>query len=156
PQSGITLAQGSAGAPSLSFSGSPDTGVFSSGAGTLDVATGGTTRLTIRSDGDVDLPGSIRKGEALFLHNRGAQNNLGVGLSAMPGNGGTDNTAVGFGALFHNFTGNRNTATGSLALLNNTPGNDNTATGYEALFSNDSGNFNTATGSLALYSNSSG
>src|SRR5215831_8652313 len=46
PQSGITLAQGSAGAPSLSFAGDAGTGIFSSGAGTLDLTTGGTSRFT--------------------------------------------------------------------------------------------------------------
>src|SRR5207248_7965019 len=60
-QSGITLAQGNGGAPSLSFAGDPGTGIFSSGTGFLDIATGGTSRLTVRSDGDLDLPGSFRK-----------------------------------------------------------------------------------------------
>ncbi|MFI5338146.1 MAG: hypothetical protein ACHQ5A_15265, partial [Opitutales bacterium] len=55
PQSGITLAQGNAGAPSLSFAGDAGTGMFSSGAGTLNFSTGGTSRLTVRSDGDLDL-----------------------------------------------------------------------------------------------------
>src|SRR6185436_20660855 len=50
PQSGITLAQGAAGAPSLSFSGDPGTGVFSSGAGNLSVATGGTNRMSVASN----------------------------------------------------------------------------------------------------------
>src|SRR5215510_10293217 len=36
-QSGITLAQGSAGAPSMSFAGDPGTGIFSSGAGSLNI-----------------------------------------------------------------------------------------------------------------------
>jgi len=55
PQSGITLAQGAAGAPSLSFSGDPGTGVFSSGAGNLNLATAGTSRVNVASDGNVGI-----------------------------------------------------------------------------------------------------
>jgi hypothetical protein len=39
PQIGITLAQGNAGARSLSFAGDSGAGIFSSGAGALNVAT---------------------------------------------------------------------------------------------------------------------
>src|SRR5215813_8564691 len=59
PQSGITLAQGSAAAPSMSFAGDPTTGLFSSGAGTLNVATGGTNRLTVASNGNVGVGTTI-------------------------------------------------------------------------------------------------
>src|SRR5204863_1200314 len=38
PQTGITLAQGTAAAPALSFAGDPGTGIFSSAAGTLNIA----------------------------------------------------------------------------------------------------------------------
>src|SRR5712692_3167314 len=86
---------------------------------------------------------------------------------------GTDNTAIGFEALFSNTSGSDNTATGSLALFNNTLGSENTATGFGALFSNTSGSdntaiglqtlgrnttgtFNTATGFHALFSNTTG
>src|SRR5687767_11770517 len=48
-QSGITLAQGTAGAPSLSFAGDPGTGIYSSAAGTVNIATG---RLEIKGSGD--------------------------------------------------------------------------------------------------------
>src|SRR5215468_7551976 len=42
PQSGITLAQGTAAAPALSFSGDAGTGIFSSAAGNVNIATAGT------------------------------------------------------------------------------------------------------------------
>jgi endosialidase-like protein len=61
-QSGITLAQGGAGAPSLSFSGDPGTGIFSSGAGTLNIATGGTNRLQVLSNGDLNQVGNLTVG----------------------------------------------------------------------------------------------
>jgi hypothetical protein len=55
PQSGITLAQGTAAAPTLSFSGDPGTGIFSSGAGTLNVATSGSNRLSVDPSGNVGI-----------------------------------------------------------------------------------------------------
>ena len=74
PSTGITLAQGTAAAPSLSFSGDAGTGIFSSGAGTLDFTTGGTNALTIQSNGDLNLTGSIRQGGTLFLNDLGTGN----------------------------------------------------------------------------------
>ncbi len=59
PQAGITLAQGSAGTPSLSFSGDAGTGIFSSGAGTLNFATGGANRLKIDSNGFLTVNSNI-------------------------------------------------------------------------------------------------
>jgi hypothetical protein len=55
PQSGITLTQGSAGAPSLSFDGDAGTGIFSAGAGSVDISTGGTRRLTVLPNGNVGI-----------------------------------------------------------------------------------------------------
>src|SRR5262245_2379313 len=109
PQSGITLAQGNAGAPSLSFAGDQGTGIFSSGAGALNIASSGANRLTFRPDGDLDLSGNIRKNGTLFLHNLGFRSTA-VGLNALPMSADL-NTAVGFQALMNN-TGTFNTATG--------------------------------------------
>jgi hypothetical protein len=61
-----------------------------------------------------------------------------------------DNEATGYGALYHNTTGNTNTANGAFALLSNTTGNDNTAVGLNALINNSTGNGNTAIGRSAL------
>src|ERR1051326_5539970 len=47
PPSGITLAQGTAAAPSISFSGDAGTGIFSSGPGTVNIATAGAGRVTV-------------------------------------------------------------------------------------------------------------
>jgi hypothetical protein len=58
-QSGITLAQGTQSAPSLSFSGDPGTGIFSSGAGTLNLATGGASHLTVDGSGNVTATGTL-------------------------------------------------------------------------------------------------
>ena len=59
PQTGVTLAQGSAGAPPLSFSGEPGTGIFSSGSDALNFATGGMSRMTIDSNGFLTLNSNI-------------------------------------------------------------------------------------------------
>jgi hypothetical protein len=155
-QSGITLAQGSVSAPSLSFAGDASTGIFSAGAGVLSLSSGGTSRLTLRADGDLDMPGSIRKSGTLFLHNLGTRNTA-VGLTALGGAfSGTDNTAAGSSALAGNSTGSENTATGSSALASNTTGVANTATGYRTLASSTTGGGNTATGTNALAGNTTG
>jgi hypothetical protein len=60
------------------------------------------------------------------------------------------NTAVGFQALFTNFSGLENTAIGDQALLDNTNGDFNVAVGGAALLNNMAGNDNTACGGGAL------
>jgi hypothetical protein len=85
-----------------------------------------------------------------------AIDNAVLGDDALLNNTGTDNTAIGFNALYSNITGYENTATGSYALNSNIYGNWNTATGYEALLGNTTGIVNTATGTDALKFNTSG
>jgi endosialidase-like protein len=155
PSTGVTLALGSASAPSLSFSGDAGTGIYSSGANTLNFATGGTNQMTVDANGDVDIPGSIRKNGTLFLNNLGS-NNTGVGISALAANSGLgQNTAIGTQALASNTTGTNNTASGFQALLSNTTANYNTALGSGALQYNTS-DHNTAAGYGALYNNTTG
>ncbi len=72
------------------------------------------------------------------------------------GTSGTDNTAVGFEALYSNTTGNYNTAHGFQSLYSNTTGSYNTASGINALYSNISGDNNTAYGYDALNFNTTG
>jgi hypothetical protein len=69
---------------------------------------------------------------------------------------GTENTAIGAGALLNNATGLDNTANGAFALLANTTGGGNTATGVAALQRNIVGQGNTAIGQAALNENSTG
>jgi hypothetical protein len=154
-QTGITLAQGTAASPSLSFSSDAGTGIFSSGAGSLDITTGGTTRLTVRPDGDLDVPGSVRKFGNLWFHSLGS-GNTGVGVQALEVNSGQYNTATGSQALHSNTTGFANTGVGSSALNANTTGSDNTAVGSFALYHSTEGDENTAAGVGALQSNTLG
>ena len=79
-----------------------------------------------------------------------------LGDNALLNNTGTDNTAIGFGALLNNATGAFNTALGANALNANTTGQFNTATGNEALEFNTTGSDNTAIGHAALESNTTG
>jgi hypothetical protein len=64
---------------------------------------------------------------------------------------GTDNTAIGFNALYNGTITNGNTAVGSQALSSNTDGLDSTAIGFQALYSNTSGGGNNAFGYQALF-----
>jgi hypothetical protein len=101
-QTGITLTQGTAASPSLSFSGDAGTGIYSSGAGSLDITTGGTSRLAIGPDGDLNVAGRLRRGGLLWFHSPG-NGNTGVGMRALETNAGT--------------AGVNNTASGEFALL---------------------------------------
>ncbi len=81
----------------------------------------------------------------------------GAGLSTMFGvnagalTTGIRNTAIGFGALQDNVTGEDNTAVGTSALANSTaPSGGNTAVGSSALFGLTTGFWNTAVGDVAL------
>jgi len=77
-------------------------------------------------------------------------NNTVLGEDALMNNTGTDNTAIGFDALFSNTTGSWNTAAGDFVLYSNTTGLHNTASGSGALESNREGGGNTANGFEAL------
>jgi hypothetical protein len=142
---------GTAAAPALTF-GDTTTGLYSDAAGTVSIGTEGTSRLTVRADGDLELPGSIRKDGQLFLHTLPASTelNTALGLGALQNIGVTlgGNTAVGAGALQSMVNGSGNTAVGTSALING-GGNFNTAVGNSALAS-AGGCCNTAVGQGAL------
>ena len=150
---------GTAIAPALTF-GDTTTGLYSTGAGSVSIATNGVNALTIGPTGNLDLPGSITKGGTLFLHNLEASGypstSTSVGLGALGSNAGLYNTALGTGALQLNTTGTTNTAAGAYALPHNTVGSSNTAVGINALFSNTEGYGNNAVGVGALGSNTTG
>jgi len=52
----VSASPGSAGAPGFTFDGDTNTGMFSPGADTWAVTTGGSERLRVRSDGTVASP----------------------------------------------------------------------------------------------------
>jgi hypothetical protein len=146
--------------------------------GAIALATAGSERVRITSDGNVGIgttsPGakldvvgkialndggnSVFIGTGAGLNDDGtSNNNVGVGYQALYSNTtGNYNTANGYAALYSNTTGNYNTANGVQALHLNTTGNYNTANGYQALYSNTVGASNTANGLQALFSNTTG
>ncbi len=69
------------------------------------------------------------------------------------GTGQAENTAVGYGSLSANLTGNYNTSTGYGALNLNQGGSHNSAFGHRALLTNVSGEKNTSVGSYSLWKN---
>jgi carbonic anhydrase/acetyltransferase-like protein (isoleucine patch superfamily) len=69
---------------------------------------------------------------------------------------GSFNTAIGYGALQYQTSGEGNTAVGVWALQSDTSGIENTTIGNQSLKWNLSGQKNTASGSYALWSNTTG
>jgi hypothetical protein len=66
---------GSAAAPSISFKGDTNTGIYSPGADTLAISTNGTGRLTIDSSGNINIDSGTVYVDAV-------NNRLGIGTSA--------------------------------------------------------------------------
>ena len=76
-------------------------------------------------------------------------------LFSLPGTS-TDNTAIGYQALYNETTGSTNTAVGANALFSTTNGTDNTAIGVQAMYNDTFGNYSVAIGESALYANTTG
>jgi hypothetical protein len=98
----------------------------------------------------------VAVGRAALANSGNGSFQTAVGAGAVQFNTGSNNTGVGYEALYGvggSSSGSNNTATGYEALHSNTTGGSNTASGYEALFFNTSGNLNTATGRGALFHN---
>ena len=117
----------------------------------LTQKTNRTPRLEILSDRE-----NTYIGEGAGLNNDGGFFNTSIGKNTLMQNNSSYNTAVGFGALKNNTTGNSNTALGSFALENNSMGYSNSAIGNRALQNNTTGLNNTAMGYGALQNNTAG
>jgi hypothetical protein len=61
----ITVAAGTQGAPSITFAGDSNTGIYSSAADTVHISTGGTARLTVASTGEVATTGDFTCGATI-------------------------------------------------------------------------------------------
>jgi hypothetical protein len=142
-------------------SGQAGTGLFSATTNTVSIAQNGTDVADLNSTGENLLTGYLQLGSDTGLWDDVTNSNLAVGPTALPstisqsggGDNGTEDTAVGEGALDYNTTGYFNTAVGAYALSVNTAGDNNTAVGDNALALNDIGNNNVAIGDEALYTN---
>jgi hypothetical protein len=124
-----TVPRGSLAAPSINFEGDAGTGIFSPVPGQIALAANGVR----------------------FLH--GLNGNAALGLNALALSVGSENVAVGRGALASSNTGDANTAVGTGTLGANLTGHFNTAVGYNSQFDVTIGIRNTAIGSYSLEQN---
>jgi hypothetical protein len=62
----ISAAAGSAAAPSIAFTGDPNTGIYSPGADQLAVSTGGTGRLFVDATGNINLAWGVPRIATIF------------------------------------------------------------------------------------------
>jgi hypothetical protein len=129
--------------------------------GTLSVTGAGTTAQYVRGDGTLatfpSLTGYVPYTGATQAVNLGAFDLTVQGLTIGKGNSSlSNNSALGYRALFHITTGNYNTAVGYESSHNTTTGQYNTSLGQSALFTNTTGSQNTALGLNALLLNTSG
>ena len=152
----LMLGPGTAAAPAISFTGDASSGIYSSAAGTINIASSGINSLTISSNGldvagDMNLSGVVRFQGSAGLAISAANGNTAAGALALGVNsGGSNNSGLGYNALAFNSSGSQNTAAGGYALYFNNTGKYNTAQGYGALQSNTSGNYSTGVGYNAL------
>ena len=70
----LLIPLGIVGKPGLSFSGDTNTGLYSPGADQLALATGGTQRMIINSNGEIGLGGNIQTNYRLAVHNPSGKN----------------------------------------------------------------------------------
>jgi len=95
--------------------------------------------------------GIIYSGANRFIHNYGTDNVfLGVNAGNLTLSGANQNTGIGVSALQGLTSGDYNTASGYGALNDTTTGSNNSAFGWAALYNNVTGDNNTAFGASAL------
>ena len=125
----ITLAAGTAAAPTLNFVGSTTTGLSAPTANTLVVSTNGAARMTFDSAGDVTVPGVILADGGVDVTEAGGTDTLNIGANnADIINIGTSATAqtinigTGLAATAINVGGPNDTVTvsGTLVVVNTT------------------------------------
>ncbi len=146
----LALGAGAVGAPALSF-GDATTGLYSNGAGSVSIATGGTERVRVTGgmlsvDGSLDFSSALTLSGANLLRANSTDLFLGIGAKGPLGAG--QNSALGAGALGGLTSGNGNTAVGYSAGASIDTTSYNLAVGTLALFSS-TGSYNTAVGSYA-------
>ncbi|MDP6771817.1 MAG: tail fiber domain-containing protein, partial [Anaerolineales bacterium] len=86
-----------------------------------------------------------------------ADKNTAIGYGSLTGNTtGEENTSLGANSLVGNTTADKNTAIGSSSLEQNSTGASNVAVGRRALYANSTASNNTAVGYHSLYANTTG
>ena len=136
PNTGIGA--GSADAPSISFNGDDDTGIYQPDAGKIALVENGVRVLHNPGNNNTALGAGALTGSSLFggynvavgssalLNNQLGEGNVGIGGSALKANtNGIYNIAIGQGALQDNTAGQRNIAIGPYAGSFVTTGSNN-------------------------------
>ena len=157
----VSLADGSAGAPSLTNTGDTNTGLLFPSADTVGVSVGGTQRLTVNTTG-VAVNGDLStttSGTSNFVAGVNAGNSIASGgnFNTVVGDEagtaistGDNNTLIGYVAGDAISTSSANTAVGSFAMTSMTDGADNVAVGTSALDVDTKGSKTVAVGRNAL------
>jgi len=145
----------SASNPAFAFNGDPDTGVGRGGADTLNLITGGTSRMILDTNSRISLSNNDSgTSNTIFGKSAGASLDAGSNYNVFIGEAVSDasmddalgNVAVGYSALSALEEGDYNVAVGHTALEALTDGSQNTAIGRRALNEHTTGNGNTAVG----------
>jgi trimeric autotransporter adhesin len=183
---GFSLVSGTAGIGTVAFADGTSGNTayrgyfqYSHSTDALAIATAGTERFRIASDGSLSTPtlgtSNVRFGvnagnsiiaggnynvvvgdEAGTAITTGSANTA-LGHSALKTeDASSHNTAIGFASLSLNNGGIYNSALGSYSLTANTTASNNTAVGYASLRANTTGSNNTAIGYTALDANTTG
>jgi hypothetical protein len=145
----VGTTNGTAGAPTHTFYGDADTGMYRSSANALAFSTGGTAALTIDSSGNLIIANT---GGTLYTTTAGTNNfRAGVNAGNSIASGGNYNVLVGDEAGTAITTGDHNVAIGFNALDAEDGGTASVAIGSYALSSQnaDGNNYNTAVGYVA-------
>jgi hypothetical protein len=156
PPGALALAAGTAAAPALTFSNDGNSGFYSPTPGAIAATAAGVNRLEVTAGG-ISAKGSLEAtGDPLLLRDglsllRASDGAVGLGLNALGGALGLQNTAVGTNSLGV-LTGlaASNSALGYGALMRATTAASNTAMGVAALRENTSGEGNAAVGIYAM------
>jgi len=166
--SALALGGGLVGSPALTF-GDPTTGLYSTGAGTVDIATDGSSRATVSptglsvagnvsASGNLDFGGMITQYGTPLLGTNAVTGyySLYLGDGALANQQASYNSALGYGALAAIQTGYQNTAAGygaGAAIVSNY---DDVAVGFQALWDPSTwvsaypaGSYDTAVGAYA-------
>jgi hypothetical protein len=153
----IRMAVSNAGNPTYAFEDDTNTGMFTSGADTLNFTTGGSERFRIAPDGSLSTP-TLGTSNVRFGVNAGNSITSGGNYNVVVGdNAGTaittgdENIAIGYNSLLTEDTGKFSVAigVGALQTQNNDGNNYNTAVGHEAGKLVTTGIQNTLMGGLA-------
>tara|TARA_R110000868_G_scaffold61567_1_gene187080 strand:- start:707 stop:4294 length:3588 start_codon:yes stop_codon:yes gene_type:complete len=151
--------------------GTPSSGVVTNLTGTASININGTVGATTPAAGAFTsltasttlgvtgvstlTAGAVIQGLTVGLGGGAVSTNTALGVSVLPVNSGSQNTAAGYRAGLINSSGSSNTVYG-YGAYGATTGSSNTGCGALALFSNQGGSNNTALGADALLQNISG